>query len=78
MSCDLGEVTERLENEQSYWLVFDAKNSVRPTTTASMSSKFFPRKKWDVETDGNLKAQDQDCMLDVVAVRFLPIPEFVS
>ena len=31
-----------------------------------------------VETDGNLKAQDQGCMLGVVAVQFLPIPEFLS
>ena len=33
--------------------------------------------KW-IETDGNLKVQDQNCMLGVVAVRFLPIPEFLS
>ena len=31
-----------------------------------------------IETDGNLKAQDQDCMLGVVEVWFLSIPEFLS
>ena len=30
------------------------------------------------QNDGNLKAQGQGCMLGVVAVRFLPIPEFLS
>ena len=31
-----------------------------------------------IETDGNLNAQDQGCMLGVVAVQFLPISEFLS
>ena len=31
-----------------------------------------------IETDGNLKVQDQGCILGVVAVRFLPILEFLS
>ncbi|KAJ9573668.1 hypothetical protein L9F63_008938, partial [Diploptera punctata] len=31
-----------------------------------------------IETDGNLKAQVQSSMLDVVAIRFLAIPEFLS
>ena len=29
-------------------------------------------------TDGNLMAQDQGYVLGVIAVRFLPIPEFLS
>ena len=31
-----------------------------------------------IKTDGNLKLQDQGCTLGVVAVQFLPIPEFLS
>ena len=41
--------------------------------------KFFHARNgsW-IETVGNQKAQDQGCVLSVVAVRFLPIPEFLS
>ena len=39
---------------------------------------FHTRNESCIETHGNLKSQDQGSMLDVVAVRFLPIPEFVS
>ena len=31
-----------------------------------------------IKTDGNLKAQDQGCMLGVVPVWLLPIPQFLS
>ena len=60
-------------------LVFDAKNSVRPTSTASMLRNFFPARNgpW-IETDGSVKVQDQGCMLGMVAVCFLQIPEFLS
>ena len=60
-------------------LLFDAKNSVRPLPQLQCFRNFFHKRNgpW-IETYGNLKAQDQGCMLDVVAVRFLRIPEFLS
>ena len=62
------------------FVVFYAKNSMRPTSTPSMFiQNFFDARNgtW-IEADGNLKAQDQSCMLVVVTVRFLPINEFLS
>ena len=39
---------------------------------------FFHSRNWPwIETDGNLKVQNQGCMLGVVAVRFLPNSEIV-
>ena len=58
-------------------LVFDVKNSVRPTFTASVFSKFLPSKKRVMDhIDCNLKAQDEGYLLAVVAVRFLSVPDF--
>ena len=60
-------------------LVFDGKNSVKPTSTPSIFRTFFHARNGPrIGTDSNLKAQDQRCMLGVVAVRFLPIPEYLS
>ena len=58
---------------------FDVKNSVDPLPQFKCFWNFFHERNgtW-IETYGNLKLQDQGCMLGVVAVRILPIPEFLS
>ena len=58
---------------------FDAKNSVRDTSQLQSFRNFFDARNapW-IKTDGNVKAQDQGCVMGVVAVRFPPIPEFLS
>ena len=60
-------------------LLFDAKNSLRPLPQLQCFRNLYHGRNgsW-IETDGKLKAQYQGCVLGVVAVRFLPIPEFLS
>ena len=53
--------------------------AVSPPSIASKFSKFFPRKKWVMDRNRWWsEGARSGCMLGVVAVRFPPIPEFLS
>ena len=58
---------------------FWRENPTRPTSIASMFSKFLPQNKRPcIEIEGNRKVHDQGCILVVVGDRFLPLPEYLT
>ena len=61
---------------RSYLTGFSLTSPGEPPMLHCFRNFFHERNRPWIETDGNLNARDKGCMLSVVAVRLLPIPDF--